>query len=324
MNSQRRVVITGGSGFIGVNLAQRLLEEGCQTHLLVRPGYKRWRLERISGRPRVHEVNFLNKDTLVYAIDKIQPQWIFHLAASGAYSWQDDLSKMIETNIIAAVNLLQASLEVGFEVFVNTGSSSEYGFKGFPPSEDELPEPNSDYALTKLSATLFCRHTARKHRARIPTLRLYSVYGPYEHPARFIPSLISEGLKGDFPELADSGAGHDFVYVDDVIEAYLLAARNKTDDAGAVYNVGTGAQTSLAEAVELSRRLMKIKARPRWGGMPPRRWDTDVWIADNRKIFRELGWRPKHSFEQGFQKTLSWMLRDSERVSFYQNNRQMK
>jgi len=104
---------------------------------------------------------------------------------------QVDVQRMLQTNIFGTANLVQACLKTGFDTFVNTGSSSEYGFKDHAPSENELPEPNSHYAVAKVSATMFCQFTARNQKVHIPTLRLYSVYGPFEEPTRLLPRVIS-------------------------------------------------------------------------------------------------------------------------------------
>jgi len=214
---------------------------------------------------------------------------------------------MIRTNVIGTVNLLQSCLETGFEAFVNTGSSSEYGFKNAPPAENEWLEPNSHYALTKAFATMFCRYTASSTGAHVTTLRLYSVYGPFEEPTRLIPTIITKGLGNQLPPLVQPQMARDFVYVDDVVEAYLAAATFSGKEPGAVYNVGTGRQTTIAQVVELARRVLNITAEPQWCSMGDRIWDTGTWVSDNRCIQEALGWNPGNTFEQGFVKTVRWM-----------------
>lgn len=319
MGSIRRVMVTGAAGFVGANLARRLLREGCEVHLLVRRGYSSWRLEEIRADVRLHEVDLGDEEALTQVVGGIRPDWVFHLAAHGAYSWQTDLSRMAQTNILGTIHLVQACLKAGFEAFVNTGSSSEYGFKDHAPSETEWLEPNSYYAVTKASATLFCRHTAQSRGVRLPTLRLYSVYGPYEEPARLLPTLILLGLEGKLPPLAGPEIARDYVSVEDVSEAYLLAATRPGPDPGAVYNVGTGVGTALSEVVEVARRLMGITAEPIWNSMPDRPWDTNIWVADNRKIQAELGWRPSREFEPGFRRMIDWFCENPARRRFYQN-----
>ena len=300
------VIITGGTGFVGANLARRLLHEGHEVDLLVRQGYTSWRLNDISSNLRLHTVDLGDKDSLIRMVGKISPEWIFHLAAYGGTASQNDCHQMVETNIVGTVNLVEACLNVGFQAFVNTGSSSEYGFKHNAPSEADWLEPNSHYAVTKASASLFCRYTAQSQGVHMPTLRLYSVYGPLESPNRLLPKLITLGLEGKLPPLVSPETAHDFVYIADVVDAYILAAKTLSQEPGAIYNVGTGVQTTLREVVEVARRVMGITVEPVWGSMPSRRWDTDRWVADNRNIEKALGWQPRHTFEEGFRQMLNW------------------
>ena len=309
----KRVIITGGTGFIGANLARRLLKEGHDLHLLVRPGYKPWRIEEIKNDINLHLVDLLDPQALNGAVKKIRPDWIFHLAVYGAYPAQSDARLMAETNIIGTINMVEACLKTGFEAFINTGTSSEYGFKDHAPSETEFLEPNSSYAVTKASATLFCRNAAQRERAHLQTLRLYSVYGPYEESTRLMPTFIRYGLKGEFPPLANPDVAHDFIYVEDAVDAYLLAAAKPSQEPGAVYNVGTGIQTSLRTVVDAARQAMGIAALPKWGSMPNRNWDTNIWIADSRKIRQCLGWQPRYSFAEGFLLTVEWFRQHADK-----------
>lgn len=315
----KRTIITGATGFVGANLARRLISQGHEVHLLLRPGHTSWRINEIKKDVELHPIDLKDIGALEALIKSIRPEWIFHLAAHGAYSWQTDVRQMVETNITGTINLVHACLKAGFESFVNTGSSSEYGFKAFAPAESEPLEPNSDYAVTKASATLFCRHMAQKHKVNLSTLRLYSVYGPYEEPRRLVPALIRLGLEGRLPPLASPTAAHDFVYVGDVCDAYLLAATQSSAESGAIYNVGTGQQTTLREAVEVARRLLSLRGEPVWNSMPDREWDTTHWAANSEKIQRELGWHTRHTFEQGFARTLDWFRNHTGMQELYKH-----
>jgi UDP-glucose 4-epimerase len=314
----KRVILTGSTGFIGANLSRRLLQDGHELHLLLRQEHNPWRIESIQKHIQLHFVDLRDSDHLAHTVRHIRPDWIFHLAAYGAYSWQADLAGMIETNIVGTANLLNACIPTGFAVFVNAGSSSEYGLKDHAPPETECIEPNSHYAVTKASATLFCRSTAQAHNVPVPTLRLYSVYGPYEEPARLIPALIAHGFRNQLPALVNPDVARDYVYVDDVTEAFVLAATKPTSDQGAIYNVGTGIQTTLRDAVAIARRIMGTSAEPAWGSMPDRHWDTDHWVADSAKIKRELQWQPRYGFEEGFAKTVDWFRQNPQLHGFYE------
>lgn len=317
----RRVLLTGATGFVGANLARRLLREGHQLHLLVRSGHRQWRLRGIRQQARLHQVELGDRPALERLATQIRPEWIFHLAAYGAYSWQTDLQWMIQTNVAGTANLAEACARVGFEAFVNTGSSSEYGVKDHAPSEAARLEPNSYYACTKAAATLLCQYLAQSRDLSMPTLRLYSVYGPYEDPGRLIPTLIMKGMGGELPPLVSPDTARDYVYVEDVCEAYLLAAASAGGERGAIYNVGTGVQTSLRQMVELAREALGVRAEPEWGSMPARIWDASVWVADNRKIGEALGWQPRTSLQEGFRRTAEWFRQHLSLLSEEKGNR---
>lgn len=313
----KHVIITGATGFIGTNLTRRLLNEGHEIHLLVRPGYSPWRIQAIRGDVHLHEIELQDIESLGGIVRRIRPDWVFHLAASGAYSWQTDLAHMVQTNIVGTINLVEACLQAGFETFINTGSSSEYGFKRTTPTETEWLEPNSHYAVTKASASLFCRYTAQSRNVRLYTLRLYSVYGPYEEPKRLMPTLIRLGLKGKLPPLVNPETARDYIYVDDVVDAYLLAATRSVQELGAVYNIGSGVQTSLREVVHVARQVLGIVVEPEWGTMSQRIWDTNTWVADIQKSSDELGWHPQFTFQQGFRKMVQWFSDNTEFLGCY-------
>jgi dolichol-phosphate mannosyltransferase len=302
----KRVLLTGGTGFVGANLARRLLRDGHELHLLVRPGCQPWRIEKLRLDLRLHEVRLHDAAAVARVVGQIRPDWVFHLAVHGAYSWQTDWEQMVQTNIQGTMSLVSACLNTGFAAFVNTGSSSEYGFKDHAPAESEPLEPNSHYAVTKAAATLFCRHIAQSRQVHLPTLRLYSVFGPYEDPGRLLPTLILRGLKGELPPLADPNVARDFVYVDDVVDAFLLAASVRTPEWGPIYNLGTSVQTTLRDVVEVARQVMRIAPEPVWNAMPNRTWDANVWVSDNRKIRAQLGWQSRYTFAEGFRLMLDW------------------
>jgi len=302
----QRTLVTGGTGFVGSNLVRRLLHERHLVGVVVREGDDPWRLADVSGQVRWISANIESRDLVAAAVAEFRPQWIFHLAAYGAYSWQSDPHSILRTNVLGTANLLEACMKSGFEAFVNTGSSSEYGFKDHAPREDEALEPNSTYAVAKAAATLYCSQAARARNLPVATVRLYSVYGPWEEPQRFIPQLIARGLEGRMPPLASPDTARDYIYVTDVCDAYLSLARSVIDP-GSVFNLGTGVQTTLRQAVEAARRVLGIAIEPTWMSMPDRGWDTSTWVADSSLIKERIGWGPNVDLKHGLRLTADWL-----------------
>lgn len=304
---KRTCLVTGATGFVGANLVRRLLGLGHEVCLLVQPGYQRWRIEDLTDELTVRITDIRDPGDVAESMRIVQPDWVFHLAAFGAYSWQTDARRILATNVEGTFNLLDAAARQGVEAFVNTGSSSEYGYRSQAPAEGDLPDPNSDYAMTKTAATLMCRSMAVRHDLNASTLRLYSVYGPWEEPNRLMPTLVSHALRGDLPPLVGAGTVRDFVYVDDVVDAYLLAAEAGPAIRGEVFNVGTGTETTLAELVGLVRHQFGVAPEPDWGSMAPRAWDTKSWVADAGLIRRSLGWAPRHPLAEGIGLLARWL-----------------
>jgi len=302
-----RVLVTGASGFVGANLAATLARAGHDVVAWVRPGGPTWRLDPLEGAVDIVPVDLLDGNAIDVGVQSVRPDWVFHLAAHGAYSWQRDAERIMQTNLVSTVRLLAACQRHGFSVFVHAGSSSEYGFQDHAPREDELPEPNSDYAVMKAAATLHCRFVAQRDDVHVVTLRLYSVYGPWEEPGRLMPTLVARGLEGRLPPLVSPDTPRDFVSVRDAERAFLLAAQRTDVERGSVFNIGSGRQTTLREVVEVSRAQLGITEEPQWGTEPQRSWDAAVWVGDAEKAREQLGWTAQDDLPTGFARLVDWL-----------------
>jgi len=295
------VLVTGAAGFIGSHLVGRLLADGHNVHVFLRSSSDTWRINDLLSKCNVHRADYC--DGLALLLDSLgrdSISAIFHTAAYGCYPRQTNFLEMVRSNILLTRELAGAAADLGI-TFINTGSSSEYGFKAFAPRESSRLEPNSEYAITKAAATHEVQYIARSHKAWMPTLRLYSVFGPKEDSGRLLPTIIREGMEGRFPPLASPQTVRDFIYIKDVIDAYIAVWENVCPhDNCVIYNVGTGVETSINDVVNIAKAILPIKGDPHFCSYPAREWDTVVWKADNSLLQCHTGWKPKHTFAEGF------------------------
>jgi polyisoprenyl-phosphate glycosyltransferase len=304
----RPVVITGCSGFVGTNLAIAVAARGGRVIGVESPSGIDWRTRNMPGIELVRLD--LRQEMDVHAfIERVQPVAIYNCAAYGAYSVQTDAQRIFDVNLLAVRHLLEAARRVvGFQAFVQAGSSSEYGFNCSAPGEDAATEPDSDYALSKVAATQLVRMYAQKYELPGFVLRLYSVYGPYEDFSRLIPSLLLHAREGRLPPLVDPSTSRDFVFVADAVQAFEAVLSNATElKPGQVFNVGSGRGTTLGELVQLVRELFGLHAEPAWGSMASRSWDHPAWFADPAKAALAIGWRSATSLREGLAASARWI-----------------
>lgn len=305
--SRKSILITGGAGFIGVNLINKFLDLGYKNiNLIVKESTNLDRLKNIINRITLHKIDLLDKNGLRKTINKINPSVIIHLATYSAYRNQQAAQQMVETNIAGTLNLLIASKDVDYDIFINTGSSSEYGIKNKPMKETDLLEPISFYAATKASSTLLCQVFAREFKKPIVTLRPFSVYGPFEGNKRFIPTIIKAVIKDKPIKLTPGAQRRDFIYVDDVVDIYLKAIKKGDALTGHILNMGTGTEYTNDEIVRALFKRVGRKVKIDKGAFPKRIWDTPHWVADISKTKKLLNWTPKFTLEEGLMNTYKW------------------
>lgn len=307
MSKPKNILITGATGFVGANLTRRLINGKDHIHIIIRKSSDTWRIDDIKKKLNFHYADLTNLKETQKVVEKIKPQVIYHLATQTDYL--DESRKILETDIFGTYNLIDVCIKIGFDVFINTGSSSEYGTKNKPMLEVDLLEPNSYYATTKAWQTIFCQHLGRDKKLPIITLRLFSVYGPYEMPWRFIPTIIKNCLIGKDLTLASSKTARDYVFVEDAVDAYLKAAQ-KPKLAGEIFNIGSGKQSTFKEVIETIISQTNAQVKQNWNVLPGRYFDTNVWLADISKAKKILDWQPKYSLEQGLNKTINWFRKN--------------
>ncbi len=316
---QGPILVLGASGFIGANLLHILLEQredvyGTATRLPA------WRLESL---PRKHVLvtDLLIDSNLDALLADVKPRTIFDCIAYGAYSFETDRELIYRTNFNLISRLLGRLDARSLSCYVHAGSSSEYGDNSSGPVEDAPCAPNSHYSVSKVAAASLIQYLGKKKGLPCANLRLYSAYGPLEDSSRLIPNIVQHGASGGYPELVDPRVSRDFVYVDDVAQAFVdVALKLREADYGDSFNIGTGCKTTIGDIVAVSQQVFEIHEDPVFN-MPSREWDLTDWYADISRVRELFAWAPKVSLEEGLRRTAAWYRSLPDKVAYQQSSK---
>jgi nucleoside-diphosphate-sugar epimerase/glycosyltransferase involved in cell wall biosynthesis len=316
---QGPILVLGASGFIGANLLRRLMEDredvyGTATRLPA------WRLE---GLPREHVLvtDLLIDSNLDAMLEAVKPRTIFDCIAYGAYSFETDRELIYRTNFNLISRLLCRLDPRNLSCYVHAGSSSEYGDNASGPPEDEVPAPNSHYSVSKVAAASLINYLGKKKGLPCANLRLYSAYGPLEDSSRLIPNIVHFGSAGRYPELVDPRVSRDFIYVDDVVHAFVdVGLKLSEADYGESFNIGTGRKTTIGDIVSVSQKLFDIRQDPVFK-MPNREWDLTDWFSDISKVQQRIGWAPRIPLEEGLKRTAEWYRSLPDKAAYLQSSK---
>jgi UDP-glucose 4-epimerase len=310
-NLEGNVVVTGGAGFIGSHLVERLLAMGCGVTVIDNlSSGKKEHIDMFGGNVRfiLGDVNDINQ-----MMDAAQnARYIFHLAAipSVPQSIADPVGSN-HTNINGTLSVLTAARKMGVQRVIFSSSSAVYGDAvSLPITEDAHPSPLSPYAIQKLAGEHYMRVFARSYGMETVSLRYFNVFGPRQDPrssyAGVIPLFVSALSDARKPTIYGDGlATRDFISVHDVVEANVLAALHGSG-IGDVYNIGSGVQTSVMELFQVIADVMESNIKPVCN--VAREGDIKDSLADIAKAQYELGFQPRVLFRDGVKEVVESLL----------------
>lgn len=293
--ASKKILVVGGSGFIGGHLVHKLQQ--CDAEITV-VGHK----DRAINKLNYIQADLANKQTLLL-LKKIQYDYVFNLGGYIDHTpYFNGGRKVIEQHYIGLLNLLDSLDRTNLKGFVQIGSSDEYGNNPSPQSEDMREQPISPYSLAKVSASHLIQTLANTENFPGTVLRLFLVYGPGQDDKRFLPKMIKGCLNDQTFPTSEGKQLRDFCYVDDVVDAMLLAATHKNAH-GEIINIASGIPISIHDVTEMVRGEIG-SGNPQYGQFPYRKGENMSLYADISKAMKLLDWQPTTSFNEGLQKTI--------------------
>lgn len=306
----KKILVTGGTGFVGANLVRKLVSLGHKPTVLVRKESNLWRLHDVMSKVKFVQTDMSDYKRLKNDLKKIRPNFIYHLATYGAnQSIQNSDTDLVKTNILESYNFLAICCENGFDYFVNTGSSSEYGLKNSPMTELDVLQPVNLYGVSKGAFTLMAQVLSHKHNLPIVTLRLFSPYGYFEDGNRLIPHAILSAIYKRKLTLSNRNFVRDFVFIDDLVTTYVNFLTEKKYY-GEVFNIGSGRQHTIKNVIDIIEEKLGKKLKIRWNKHASNQLEPIRWEANMDKSKKYLNWDADTTLAQGLSKTVDWFSKN--------------
>ncbi|MDI6807403.1 MAG: SDR family NAD(P)-dependent oxidoreductase [Candidatus Eisenbacteria bacterium] len=309
--SGKRILLTGGGGFIGSHLAEKLVKEGAKVRVFLRytsRGERGFLSDSgLEDRVEIIHGDLKDSDAVKKAMDKTDV--VFHLAALIAipYSYKHPLD-VVETNVVGTLNVLNAAKEVGVEKIVHTSTSEVYGSALYVPIDEKHPlQGQSPYSASKIGADKLAESFHLSFGLPVATIRPFNCYGPRQSMRAVVPTIITQALKGIEVKAGSLHPTRDFTFVADTVDAFLRIAEDERS-VGEVMNIGTGTGISVGELVKkigelVGKELVVTEAKER---VRPERSEVQRLVADSSKARELLGWEPKVSLDKGLKETIKW------------------
>tara|TARA_Y100000004_G_scaffold196493_1_gene266658 strand:+ start:828 stop:1772 length:945 start_codon:yes stop_codon:yes gene_type:complete len=309
------ILVTGGSGFIGSNLVELLLNKtkvekvinvDCLTYASSKTNDREFHdnpkyfFERIDIRETRAIIDIINR----FRVDNV-----FHLAAeSHVDNSINNPFPFVQSNCVGTMSVLEASRVTGIKKFINVSTDEVYGALGEEGkfSENSPIDPSSPYSSTKASADLIVASYVKTHSFPAITTRCSNNYGPKQHVEKFIPKVINNIYYDEkIPVYGDGKNIRDWIYVGDHCRA--LWKIFTSGETGEVYNIGANTEKTNLQIIQQICRLMKVKSKDHIDFVTDRLGHDYRYAIDNSKL-RNLGWESMYNFSQGIKKTVNWYI----------------
>ncbi|MBO5948520.1 NAD(P)-dependent oxidoreductase [bacterium] len=292
----KKVLITGGTGFIGKNVVNKLIESGYEVHSLVFPPFAPEQKSLFQ-----YEMNLMDNKAVEEFLKEHKFENLIHLAWYVGKGCQTSPVNLDWVNL--SLNLLKCFQENGGKRVLFTGSVSEYDYRYGYMTEDLTPL-NNEYLYGKSKASLYilAKDFCEANGLDFKWARLFNVYGPSEREARLMPSVIISMLKGEDVKVSTCTKYQDYLHVEDIAGGIVALFESKIQNA---VNICSGEPIKLRAIVEKIADLTNFKGNILWGAVPTY-FEEPLVVGNNTKLKNEVGFSPKYSLDAGLKQTIDW------------------
>jgi UDP-glucuronate 4-epimerase len=314
-----RILVTGGAGFIGSHLVEKLLAAGHEVAILddfndfYDPQIKRDNIAAVSKDTVIHHVDLRDSAAVRNVFHREKFETIVHLAARAGVRASIQYPQLYyDTNVSGTLHLLDAARVTGVERFIFASSSSVYGIsKTVPFSEDQhLTQTLSPYAATKIAGEFLCSTFSHLYQMRMVALRYFTVYGPRQRPDLAIHQFTRRIYAGQpIDQFGDGTTRRDYTYIDDVIQG-TMAALNYDRSPFDIFNLGESETIQLNDLISAIEKALGKKAKV--NRLPEQPGDMPLTCADISKARKLLGYNPITQFNEGLPRFIDWFLRSQK------------
>lgn len=297
----KRIMVTGGSGFIGRKLSARLASRSAHVYNL---DLNKPVLDENSN-VSFYQADLTNKEDVFSAVKSIEPEIVFHLAANISRASEFDmLYGMVNTNLVGTINLFDCLRYVNsLQSIIVAGTVAEYGINKVPFRENLRENALSPYSFSKVCISHLCRLAYSLYEIPTIVLRATLAYGPGQGEVMFIPSLIKSLLRNEKSLMTAGEQTRDFLFIDDLIEAHLLAGSSDSV-AGEIFNIGFGKSYKIKDVAKKIARILGKEHLLSFGGISYRKPEVMEYEIDFSKAREILNWTPKVDIDEGLQLTI--------------------
>ncbi len=305
--SKPTVLLTGATGFLGSHLLEALIQQGYSVVVLKRSTSNLWRIEHLAGQYKSYDVD-TRPISEVFEYETIDV--VIHMATLyRKFDNGNEVSEMLDSNVIFPTEILEAGVRNGIKGFINTGTFFEYDCRRQPIDENAPIKPFNFYAKTKLAFEAVLKTHSDK--IMVNTFRLFSPYGEKDNQ-KLVPMIIQKALMGQPIELSEGLQKIDLIYVRDIVAAYMKAVERILSDTlkpeYEVFNLGSGVPLSIRDIVSIVEQKVGKSLKKTWGEVS--KVDIPIAYADITKLERILHWKPEYTALQGIENTVHFYQKE--------------